>query len=85
MPTRRSEHGVAFSDDKIYVVGGREPGKNSDVVEAHDLKSRQWDTVARLPTPLNHFGIAANNGKPSVVGTISNDAFSNRTLKTIPL
>lgn len=52
MPTDRSEVGAAALDGRIFVVGAYSGA--TDANDAYDPVSDSWQTMARLPRPLNH-------------------------------
>jgi N-acetylneuraminic acid mutarotase len=79
MPTPRSESGVALLEDKIYVAGGESHSiKKTDVVEAYDIKTKVWSTVASLPIALNHVGMSSYDGKLYAVGGTHDNGYSNK-------
>lgn len=55
VPTQREHLGVATDGRKLYVVGGRPP--NTDVLEAFDPVSGEWERLGDMPTARG--GLAA--------------------------
>ena len=82
MPTKRGAAEAAEVDGKIYVIGGATtaPGAKENyinqqtrqnvlgTVEEFDPKANTWRARASMPTPRNHMGIGAVDGKIYVIG-----------------
>jgi hypothetical protein len=88
MPTPRGALAVAVVDGKIHAIGGNaanagsldhEHGVGADnssvgTHEAYDTATDRWTRLAPLPTPRNHLGAAALDGRIHVVaGRVGND------------
>ena len=71
MPTPRTELLADGIDAKIYVMGGVDYAKNSqlDTVEIYDTARNEWTSDAEpMPLPIDHGAAVAHNGKVYVVG-----------------
>lgn len=71
LPSYRYEFSSAAVGKTIYVVGGiREPSVwfPTSLVEAYDTVTKKWKKVKRLPYPLHHAGVAADNRYLYVAG-----------------
>ena len=73
MPTQRDHSGSALVNDKIFVIGGRQPWggplfKNLDKNEMYDPKSNTWSTLAPLPTNRSGISAVSFDGKIYVLG-----------------
>jgi N-acetylneuraminic acid mutarotase len=82
MPTKRGAAEAAEVDGKIYVIGGATtaPGAKENyinqqtrqnvlgTVEEFDPKANTWRARTSMPTPRNHMGIGAVDGKIYVIG-----------------
>jgi N-acetylneuraminic acid mutarotase len=79
---KRQEHAVAALDGKIYVVGGfiTPPGTQvpliTDAVEAYDVATRAWETVAPLPLEIHHVAAVPSGGKLYVIGGLQTIGFT---------
>jgi N-acetylneuraminic acid mutarotase len=51
------------------------PNRSLDTVEEYDLSSDSWRVRTTMPTPRNHFGLAAVNGKIYAIGGRMGSAF----------
>lgn len=69
----RQEVGVAAIGNTVYVIGGFD---GVGRVEAYDIPTNQWATVANLPQPRNHIGAAAIGGFVYSVGGFVGNGFS---------
>lgn len=89
MPTKRGAAVAAEANGKLYVIGGastapgaKEPYINPSTrqnvlgtVEEYDPKTDTWSRRAMMPTPRNHMGVGAVNGKIYVIGGRVGSAF----------
>lgn len=58
MTVARTDHGCAFLNGKIYVVGGYVKGKSSNTMEAFDIKpGGTWETKASMNEIRREFGV----------------------------
>jgi N-acetylneuraminic acid mutarotase len=66
----REELSGALLGDKIYLVGGSDDtGVGiTDNVDSYDPRTNQWDSIAPIPEPRDHIGVASYNGKLYAVG-----------------
>lgn len=71
LPEARTEAGGAVLDDKLYIVGGLGP-QNQSLFSfyAYDPAADRWDKLPDLPSPLNHPGVVAADGKIWVAGSM---------------
>jgi N-acetylneuraminic acid mutarotase len=80
----RQEHGVAATENSVYVVGGTKMtgGKRGQVntAEVYDIKSNSWSELPPLPVAMHHPNLAAVKGKLYILGAL--DGF-NPTRKTL--
>jgi len=82
MPTPRGASAWAVSNQRIHVIGGNaagpaavrdQPGvriaedRSVNVHEAYDPATDSWTQLQPMPTPRNHIGAAAVNGRIHVV------------------
>ncbi len=89
MPTKRGGGVAAVVGGKSYVIGGagpmpgasdpairpRQPQESLGTVEEYDPATNQWRARAPMPTPCNHMGGEAVNGKIYVIGGRLSGAF----------
>jgi N-acetylneuraminic acid mutarotase len=89
MPTTRGGSVAAVVSGKIYVIGGagpmpdastpvirpRQPQRSLGTVEEYDPTTNKWRARAPMPTPCNHMGGEAVNGKIYVIGGRLSGAF----------
>jgi N-acetylneuraminic acid mutarotase len=89
MPTARGSGVAAAVGGKIYVIGGagptpdasapairpRQPQRSLSSVEEYDPATNTWRARAPMPTPCNHMGGEAVNGKIYVIGGRLSGAF----------
>lgn len=89
MPTARGAGVAAVVGGKCYVIGGagptpgasaptirpRQPQRSLATVEEYDPATNTWRTRAPMPTPCNHMGGEAVNGKIYVIGGRLSGAF----------
>ena len=82
MPTKRGAAVAAEVNGKIYVIGGAStaPGAKENyinqqtrqnvlgTVEEYDPAANTWRQRTSMPTPRNHMGVGAVNGKIYVIG-----------------
>src|SRR5258706_12344407 len=82
MPTTRGGGVAGVVNGKIYVIGGagpmpdasppvirpRQPQRSLGTVEEYDPATNKWRARAPMPTPCNHMGGEAVNGKIYVIG-----------------
>uniref|UniRef100_A0A3Q2Z7J4 Kelch like family member 4 n=1 Tax=Hippocampus comes TaxID=109280 RepID=A0A3Q2Z7J4_HIPCM len=58
MNGRRLQFGVAVIDNKLYVVGGRDGLKTSNMVECYNPVNQVWSTMPPMSTPRHGLGKA---------------------------
>lgn len=58
MNGRRLQFGVAVIDNKLYVVGGRDGLKTSNMVECYDPLTKVWSTMPPMSTHRHGLGTA---------------------------
>src|SRR5256712_10390480 len=82
MPTARGGSVAAVVGGKFYVIGGagpmpepgtptirpRQPQRSLGNVEEYDPATNKWRARAPMPTPCNHMGGEAANGRIYVIG-----------------
>src|SRR2546422_4122121 len=82
MPTARGGSVAAVVGGKFYVIGGagpmpdastpairpRQPQRSLGNVEEYDPATNKWRARAPMPTPCNHMGGEAVNGRIYVIG-----------------
>jgi len=84
MPTPRYDVGLAYANDRLYVIGGRGPtGQSVSTVEAFDPVTGTWDTFTpSMNEPRSGMACQTVGGKIYVVGGADWPfEFSNRTFK----
>jgi N-acetylneuraminic acid mutarotase len=88
MQFARSEMCVAYVDGRIYVPGGFENGNpvyiQSDVLEAYDIASGKWLTLAPMPEARHHLMCAAHEGAIYVFGGGGPDTPANNVWRYDP-
>jgi len=92
VPTPRREPAAALLGRRIVVAGGFN-GRNdgdlegySDVVEAYDLDTGRWHTLARLPTPRRGLTMVAMDGYLYAIGGyLLGDGFLNTVERYDPV
>ena len=68
-PIARTEAGGVVCDGAFYLVGGIGPlAETYASTVRFDPASRVWTTLADLPRPINHPGVACLDGRVHVVG-----------------
>jgi N-acetylneuraminic acid mutarotase len=89
IPTSRGGGVAAVVGGKIYVIGGagptpdasapairpRQPQRSLSTVEEYDPATNKWRARAPMPTPCNHMGGEAVNGKIYIIGGRLSGAF----------
>jgi len=89
MPTARGGSVAAVVGGKFYVIGGagpmpdastptirpRQPQRSLGNVEEYDPATNKWRARAPMPTPCNHMGGEAANGRIYVIGGRLSGAF----------
>jgi N-acetylneuraminic acid mutarotase len=89
MPTARGGGVAAFVNGKCYVIGGagpmpsasdptlrpRQPQRSLATVEEYDPATDAWRARSPMPTPCNHMGGEAVNGKIYAIGGRLSGAF----------
>jgi N-acetylneuraminic acid mutarotase len=71
MPTPRTEHLADDIGEKIYVMGGVDYTKNSQLgkIEIYDTSKNEWTSDAKpMPVPIDHGAAVAYNDKIYVAG-----------------
>lgn len=71
MPTPRTELLAVGIGEKIYVMGGVDYSKNSQIgkVEIYDTTKNEWTSDAEpMPIPIDHGAAVAHDGKVYVAG-----------------
>jgi N-acetylneuraminic acid mutarotase len=63
IPAMVIDHGLAYWNGKLYVVGGGQFGVYSSAVYAYDIASNTWSTLAALPQAERGMATDAINGK----------------------
>jgi N-acetylneuraminic acid mutarotase len=74
MPTPRTELMADALNEKIYVIGGADYSKGTqlNIVEIYDTNTNEWATGAKpLPQTTDHSATVTYNGKIYVVGGFS--------------
>lgn len=56
MNGRRLQFGVAVIDNKLYVVGGRDGLKTSNMVESYNPVNNAWSTMPPMSTHRHGLG-----------------------------
>lgn len=94
MPTPRGATGWTVLNGRIHVIGGNATGPDAvrgqpgaritgdrsvNVHEAYDPATDRWTRLAPLPTPRNHLGAAALNGRIHAVLGRSDGNFTMTT------
>jgi N-acetylneuraminic acid mutarotase len=85
MPEQRAAGGAAIVKGKLYVVGGvasstiDRPGDLARSTLVYDIARRRWSTL-RGPTPREHLGVTALNGRIYAVGGRTAGADTNLDL-----
>src|SRR2546422_2683171 len=89
IPTARGGGVAAVVGGKVYVIGGagpvpdastptirpRQPQRSLGNVEEYDPTTNKWRSRAPMPTPCNHMGGEAVNGRIYVIGGRLSGAF----------
>ena len=89
LPTARGSGVAAFVGGKCYVIGGagavpgasdptirpRQPQRSLGTVEEYDPVANTWRARAPMPTPCNHMGGEAVDGRIYVIGGRLSGAF----------
>ena len=76
LPNLLTECGSVTLNDKIYIIGGLEPGGVSTTkVHVYDPLYNSWSMAAPLPMALHHMPCAAANGKIYVLGGYTSNPF----------
>jgi N-acetylneuraminic acid mutarotase len=77
MPTVRTAFAMATFNNKLYVVGGVQPGLGTplNTVEEYDPSSDTWSTKASMPTGRSELAIASANGKIYAIGGSDGSTF----------
>ena len=60
MSGRRLQFGVAVIDNKLYVVGGRDGLKTSNMVECYNPITKVWSTMPPMSTHRHGLGLFLN-------------------------
>src|SRR5215207_725653 len=69
-PSRREHLAAAAVGDKVYALGGRSAGidTNTNRFESYDAKARRWTRLAPIPQARGGTGAASLNGRIVSVG-----------------
>ena len=74
MPTKRSMHGGAALDGKMYAVGGSNyDDRVLSTADVYDPQSNQWQPLANMASARKAFAAAAAGGKIYAIGGMSSD------------
>jgi N-acetylneuraminic acid mutarotase len=79
---KRQEHAVAALGGKIYVIGGfvtatgQQVALITDTVEAYDIGSNTWETVAPLPLEIHHTVAAVVGDRLYAIGGLQTAGFT---------
>ena len=77
MPSMRQEVSTAVLGNKVYVIAGFfSNGASTNLVEAYDVASNTWASVATLPIATNHNAAATVGNRIFAFGGTSNRCFS---------
>ncbi|CAB1337582.1 unnamed protein product, partial [Coregonus sp. 'balchen'] len=68
MNGRRLQFGVAVIDNKLYVVGGRDGLKTSNMVECYNPFNKVWSTMPPMSTHRHGLGVTVLEGPMYAVG-----------------
>jgi len=69
IPSERSSFSLAYSNNKIYAVGGVIPGSRINWVEEYDIQNDTWQEAAAMPTARVFFGLVEGiNGRIYAIG-----------------
>jgi N-acetylneuraminic acid mutarotase len=85
MPEQRAAGGAAIVNGKLYVVGGvtsstlAQPSDLASSTLVYDIARRRWSAV-RGPTPREHLGVTALNGRVYALGGRAAGADTNTDL-----
>ena len=63
MPLARSELSAAVVEGRLYVAGGIAQLGASPAFQMYDPATNSWRSLAQLPEPRQHFGMAALDGR----------------------
>jgi hypothetical protein len=94
LPEPRSHHGVAATDDALYVTGGLTGNPNDDPTDFKDVLRAPiqgdgslgpWATVGELPFTLGTHASFAHVGHLYVVAGIENDATNTAAVRRAPI
>jgi len=79
MPTPRSRLAAAYSQGKIYAIGGDTADGATGVVEEYDPSSNAWRVKSPKPIPVHNIGAAAIGGMIFVPGgyTLDGDVIAD--------
>jgi N-acetylneuraminic acid mutarotase len=77
MPVGRQETAPAVLNGKIYIPAGfTVGGQVTTIVEVFDAATNSWSSIAPVPEPLHHYGLAAANGKLYLLGGYQGNTFT---------
>ncbi|MEC7519081.1 MAG: kelch repeat-containing protein [Myxococcota bacterium] len=76
LPTPRGGFDAALLDGVIYAVGGEQPDRALDSVDAFELASETWSAAPPVPTPRHGHGVVALDGRVWVVGGADRPIFA---------
>jgi DNA-binding CsgD family transcriptional regulator/N-acetylneuraminic acid mutarotase len=79
MPTARSRLAAAYSEGKIYAIGGDTGDGATGIVEEYDTSVNGWRVKNPKPIPVHNVGAAAIGGKVFVPGgyTLDGEAIAD--------
>jgi hypothetical protein len=80
LPTPRGALAVEVVGDKLYAIGGLDPGRRRSygLVEIYDLATGRWSDGAPLPRARDHAASTVSGGRVHVLGGRGLDRFAVR-------
>ncbi|RZO54904.1 MAG: protein kinase, partial [Sandaracinaceae bacterium] len=76
LPTARGGFDAALLDGVLYAVGGEQPDRALDSVDAFDVAAGTWSAAPPVPTPRHGHGVVALDGRIWVVGGADEPIFA---------
>lgn len=64
----RLQFGLVYSNDKVYIVGGRDGLKTLNTVRCFDAAKKEWEFVASMTTPRHGLAVACLGGPLYAIG-----------------